>query len=107
MQTGVDLVSKSGHALEAITGRVEEINQIISGIAAAAAQQSAGLGEISSAVNEMDSITQQNAHMVEDTSSQVGKLTDEVSHRNESLSGFRTGDRRAETAAPDRGRHAA
>ena len=108
VQTGVDLVSKSGSALEAIIGRVEEINQIIGGIAAAAGQQSAGLGEISAAVNEMDSITQQNAHMVEDTSAQVAKLTGEVSRLNESLQGFRTrGADRAETASRDRGRHAA
>ncbi len=108
VQTGVELVSKSGGALETIIGRVEEINQIIGSIAAAAAQQSAGLGEISSAVNEMDSITQQNAHMVDDTSAQVAKLTGEVSRLNESLQGFRTRETHGVSETSERsGRQAA
>ena len=92
VQTGVDLVSKSGSALESITGRIEEINRIISGIAAAASEQSSGLGEVSTAVNEMDSITQQNAHMVEDTSGQITNLTAEVSRLTDSLRGFKVGN---------------
>jgi methyl-accepting chemotaxis protein len=108
VQTGVDLVSKSGTALETIIGRVEEINQIIGGIAAAAGEQSAGLGEISSAVNEMDSITQQNAHMVDATTTQITKLTGEVARLNESLQGFRTQEKpRAESRSANAGRHAA
>ncbi|TDH38082.1 globin-coupled sensor protein [Pseudohoeflea suaedae] len=92
VKTGVELVSKSGTALENIIGRVEEINQIIGSIASAASEQSSGLGEISSAVNEMDSITQQNAHMVDETSGQINKLTGEVERLTTSLRGFKTRD---------------
>ncbi|MBA67662.1 MAG: globin-coupled sensor protein [Rhizobiales bacterium] len=97
VKTGVDLVSRSGTALESIIGRVEEINEIIRSIAAAAGEQSSGLGEISSAVNEMDSITQQNAHMVDDTSGQISKLTSEVSRLTDSLRGFKTRGERTES----------
>ena len=92
VKTGVELVSKSGSALENITGRVEEINKIIGSIASAASEQSSGLGEISSAVNEMDSITQQNAHMVDETSGQINKLTGEVERLTASLRDFKTRD---------------
>jgi Methyl-accepting chemotaxis protein len=89
VRTGVDLVNQSGNSLNDIIGRVEELNGIISGIAAATGEQSSGLGEISAAINEMDTITQQNATMVDETSTRIGKLSGEVERLTESLHGFR------------------
>ncbi|NBB15102.1 HAMP domain-containing protein [Caulobacter sp. SLTY] len=64
---GVELVDRAGKALMRIAGRVAEVDSLVSAIAAASREQALGLGEVSSAVSQMDQITQQNAAMVEET----------------------------------------
>jgi methyl-accepting chemotaxis protein len=90
VQSGVGLVNSAGDALQNITIRIEEINTIVGKIALAAADQSGGLKEVSTAVGSMDSITQQNAAMVEETSAQTQTLRDEVERLVGALRGFKT-----------------
>jgi methyl-accepting chemotaxis protein len=92
VQTGVTLVNRSGESLSGIIKRIQELEQIISGIAAATGEQSSGLGEVSSAIGQMDMITQQNANMVDQTSTQIKALSDEVERLTTALRGFRTRD---------------
>jgi len=62
---GVDLVSRTGEALDGIVGRVAQIEGLVSEISASAQEQSSGLAQVNIAVNQMDQVTQQNAAMVE------------------------------------------
>jgi methyl-accepting chemotaxis protein len=64
---GVRLVDQTGAALGRITGFVSEIDTKVDAIATSSREQSVGLQEISSAVNSIDQMTQQNAAMVEET----------------------------------------
>jgi methyl-accepting chemotaxis protein len=64
---GVALVDQTGAALLRIVEQVSKINTLISGIAASSQEQSTALHEVSTAVNQMDQVTQQNAAMVEET----------------------------------------
>jgi methyl-accepting chemotaxis protein len=106
VQTGVTLVNKSGASLGDIIERVHELDKIIQGIAAATSQQSSGLAEISSAIGDMDAITQQNATMVDGTSHQIIDLTNEVEKLNAALERFRTGGHVAQAAHMAKGRAA-
>jgi methyl-accepting chemotaxis protein len=63
---GVTLVGKAGEALGNITGRVNEISKLVTGIASSAEEQATGLGEINTGVIQLDRVTQQNAAMVEE-----------------------------------------
>ncbi|MDX2205112.1 MAG: methyl-accepting chemotaxis protein [Hyphomicrobiaceae bacterium] len=63
---GVTLVNQTGQALERIVAQVREINEIVIGIAASAKEQATGIGEVNTAINQMDQMTQQNATMVEE-----------------------------------------
>lgn len=92
VQSGVSLVNGAGEALQKIITRIDEINAIVSKIAHAAVDQSGGLKEVSTAVGSMDSITQQNAAMVEETSAQTQTLREEVERLVGSLRGFKTRD---------------
>ena len=67
VKSGVRLVGETGTALDQIEAFVSAIDGNIDAIATAAAEQSVGLQQISSAVNELDQMTQQNAAMVEET----------------------------------------
>jgi methyl-accepting chemotaxis protein len=69
---GVSLVGETGQALARITGKVGEIDSLVSGIAAAAKDQAHRLAEINSAANEMDMSTRQNAALAEEMTS-VGR----------------------------------
>jgi methyl-accepting chemotaxis protein len=64
---GVDLVRKTGEALQTVTESVGRVSGRISEIAQAAEQQSASLGEIDTALGELDQVTQRNAAMFEQT----------------------------------------
>ncbi|CAN7658010.1 methyl-accepting chemotaxis protein [Rhizobium sp. LjRoot30] len=67
VSAGVRLVGETGASLDQIEGFVAAIDSNVDAIATAAAEQSVGLQQISSAVNDIDQMTQQNASMVQET----------------------------------------
>jgi methyl-accepting chemotaxis protein len=77
VSSGVGLVGDAGKALGRIAGQFVKIDVVIAEIAASAQQQSAALGEVNSAVNQMDQVTQQNAAMVEQTAAASAHLASE------------------------------
>ncbi|MEP0963630.1 MAG: methyl-accepting chemotaxis protein [Roseobacter sp.] len=78
VNAGVDLVDKTGEALSAIVTSVSEISKRVSTIAASSREQSVGLNEINSSVNDLDHVTQQNAAMFEETTAASHALTSEA-----------------------------
>jgi len=74
VQHGVKLVGNTGMALKTIEDYIVAINQHMESIATSAREQSAGLKEVNTAVNQMDQVTQQNAAMVEETSAAGAQL---------------------------------
>lgn len=97
VQHGVQLVGETGRALETIVTEVQEINRHVSAIVEAAQEQSAGLQQINTAVNQMDQDTQKNAAMVEETTAATHSLSREVSSLNELLTMFKLSGRARET----------
>jgi methyl-accepting chemotaxis protein len=75
---GVSLVGETGHALGRIISQVNEINAVVSEIAASAKEQTTGLAEVTSAVSQMDQVTQQNVAMVEASRAASHALSDET-----------------------------
>ncbi|KAK0358158.1 hypothetical protein LTR94_036552, partial [Friedmanniomyces endolithicus] len=63
VQSGVQLVSETGRALQRIIGRISEISDLVGTITTSAEQQATGLQQVNTAVSEMDGVTQQNAAM--------------------------------------------
>jgi methyl-accepting chemotaxis protein len=89
---GVDLVGKTGEALQQMVAQVEQIDQLVSDIAASAKEQATGLNEVNSAVNQMDQVTQQNAAMVEQSTAAAHALRGEAGELRRLLGQFRTGE---------------
>ncbi|MGP4686134.1 methyl-accepting chemotaxis protein [Agrobacterium pusense] len=92
VQQGVQLVGDTGKALVTIVSEVQEINRHVVSIVEAAQEQSSGLQQINTAVNQMDQDTQKNAAMVEETNAASHSLAKEVASLNQLLSQFRLGD---------------
>ncbi|MGD9477725.1 methyl-accepting chemotaxis protein [Shinella sp. G-2] len=92
VSVGVKYVQETGSALSDIEHRVVTINERIHAIATAAREQATGLQEISTAINQMDQVTQHNAAMVEETSAATHKLKGEADGLADLVARFRTGD---------------
>ncbi|CUH51203.1 methyl-accepting chemotaxis protein [Shimia marina] len=69
VNAGVDLVHKTGTALESIVQRVTHISDLVAEMAEGTAEQAAGLGEINSGVSHIEEVTQHNATMAQDVNS--------------------------------------
>lgn len=78
VQSGVRLVTATGDALSHIEGHVMKINDLVHSIAVASREQSTGLAEVNTAVNQMDQVTQKNAAMVEESTAGTNRLDNEV-----------------------------
>jgi len=95
---GVSLVENSGEALRQIVTEVTEVSDLMDEIAEAAARQASGLSEISEMVTSMDTTTQQNAAMVEESTASSRNLSAETERLFNQLSFFELG--RGQPAAP-------
>ncbi|MDS7595032.1 methyl-accepting chemotaxis protein [Agrobacterium tumefaciens] len=92
VQEGVQLVGETGKALELIVTDVQEINRHVAAIAESAQEQSSGLQQINTAVNQMDQDTQKNAAMVEESTAASHGLAREASSLNQQLAQFKLSD---------------
>ncbi|MGJ8544803.1 MAG: methyl-accepting chemotaxis protein [Sulfitobacter sp.] len=99
VQEGVDLVDRTGDALSAIVESVTEIANRVSNIATSAREQSAGLAEINQAMSELDSVTQQNAAMFEETTAASHALTSEADALAAAVAQFTLGEVSVKLAA--------
>lgn len=90
VNSGVDLVAKTGETLNQITTGVFEIDGVVSRIADAARDQAMTLGEVSTAVNQMDMVTQQNAAMVEETTAATRTLAEQTSELTQLAAKFKS-----------------
>ena len=89
---GVKLVGQTGEALRRIVAEVVEVDALVTEIAASAHEQSTGLAEVNTAVNQMDQVTQQNAAMVEQSTAASHALANEASALASLVSRFRIGE---------------
>ncbi|WEZ84715.1 methyl-accepting chemotaxis protein [Rhizobium sp. 32-5/1] len=95
--TGVKLVQETGVVLGHIEASVLKINDHIHSIAVAAREQSTGLSEVSTAINQMDQVTQQNAAMVEEANAATHKLSSEADSLARLVSQFKVDQTHAQT----------
>ena len=99
---GVDLVGETGRSLERIVSQVTEINGIVADIAASAQEQATALGEVNTAVNQMDQVTQQNAAMVEESTAASHTLAQDAQSLADLVARFKTGASADESPRPRR-----
>ena len=95
VETGVKLVGDTGDSLSGIVAKVLEISDLVGEIAASAQEQAGGLNEVNAAVNQMDTVTQQNAAMVEESTAASHSLAVETAELTRLVSQFDIGARTA------------
>jgi methyl-accepting chemotaxis protein len=95
VQRGVGLVDKAGKALQSIVTEVEEVSVHVAEIAASAKEQSTGITEINHAIHQLDSVTQQNAAMFEETTAASQVLAVEATTLTGTVGAFSTEEQEA------------
>ncbi len=90
VERGVTLVTDTGTSLSDIIESVMKINEVVGSIALAAEEQSTGLVEVNTAVDEMDQTTQQNASMVEQATAATQHLASQSRELAQLVSTFIT-----------------
>ena len=77
---GSALVARAGSTMDEVVSSVQRVSQIMREITAAGDEQSAGIEQINRAVTEMDTVTQQNAALVEEAASAADALKQQAAH---------------------------
>ncbi len=89
---GSKLVDESGRMLSEIVGAVKKVTDIVSEIAAASQEQSAGIEQVNKAMMSMDEVTQQNAALVEEAAAAAEALTQQATTLNDLMAKYKVGN---------------
>lgn len=98
IENGNSLVGKSGETMKDIVNSIKRVNDIMSEIASASAEQSTGIEEISNAVSQMDEMTQQNAALVEEAAAAAESLQSQADQLTQRVAAFRVDNHETNSA---------
>lgn len=90
--SGAQLVRSAGDTMREIVSSVAKVTDVIGEISAGAKEQSSGIGQINTAVAEMDTMTQQNAAMVQESTTAAANMRRHAEHLNQLINSFVLGD---------------
>jgi methyl-accepting chemotaxis protein len=86
---GSKLVGQAGETMEEVVASVKRVTDIMSDIASASAEQSAGIEQVNLSIIEMDGMTQQNAALVEEAAAAFQSLQDQAAELQRVVSIFK------------------
>ncbi|MEI7255745.1 methyl-accepting chemotaxis protein [Dickeya dadantii] len=97
---GSTLVAEAGQTMESIVNSVSRVNDIMGEISSASEEQSRGIEQISRAITELDSTTQQNAALVSQSSSAANTLEEQAMLLEKLVATFRLSESSTPSARP-------
>ncbi|WP_227368872.1 methyl-accepting chemotaxis protein [Halomonas sp. M20] len=99
-ESGAKMVKGAAQTMQDILKGIERVSDMISEISAGTKEQSEGISQINLAVTELDTITQQNASMVQQSNTAAEMMSDESRQLSELLASFKLGFEQKTTPAP-------
>ncbi|MCI2290152.1 methyl-accepting chemotaxis protein [Enterobacter sp. I4] len=91
-QDGMNLVEKASGLINGMVGNVEEMDVILREIRQASHEQTEGISQINSAIGLIDSTTQQNSALVEESVAAAASLNEQAMHLKELVRVFRVSE---------------
>ncbi|EOG1984308.1 TPA: methyl-accepting chemotaxis protein [Proteus mirabilis] len=85
---GRELVNKTGEHIQEIVTSITKVSDIMQGISIASEEQKAGIKQIAVAINQMDSVVQQNAALVEQGATSTMMLDEKAQNLTDKVSIF-------------------
>ncbi|MBA2672242.1 MAG: hypothetical protein H0U68_00995 [Ramlibacter sp.] len=99
VEAGTKLVDAAGSTMGEIVASVKRVSDLIAEIAAASQEQSSGIGQVNTAVAQMEQVVQQNASLVEEATAAAESMKDQSAALLQMMSRFQLGGRQGgETA---------
>jgi methyl-accepting chemotaxis protein len=89
VETGSKLVGDAGSTMTDIVTQVRRVADLMGELSAAAVEQTAGIGQVSTAVGQLDQVTQQNAALVEESAAAADSLKQQAAKLSEVVGVFR------------------
>jgi methyl-accepting chemotaxis protein len=77
-EKGARVVQQAGQAMGEIVSTAERVRCLLADVAVASREQTAGVAQSAQAVQQLDSVTQQNASLVEETANAASALNDQA-----------------------------
>ena len=87
-EEGAAQVRAAGETMDEIVASVTRVTDVLGEITAATGEQSDGIGQVNVAVSELDRMTQQNAALVEESTTAAEQLKDQADRLTEAVAGF-------------------
>ena len=91
---GAREINQATTTMARVVTQVEQVTDLMGQIAAASREQSAGIGQVSQTVTQMDQTTQRNAALVEEASASARLMQQHVRGLREAVAVFGQGERR-------------
>ena len=89
VEAGTRLVGEAGSTIGEVVANAQRVADIIAEITAATGEQSGGVGQVHTAINQLDQMTQQNAALVEQSSAAAQSLQDQAQRLTQAVQVFR------------------
>ena len=86
---GSERVSQAGESMQRIISTVKQVSELMAEIALSTGEQSRGIEQINQAVAQMDTVTQQNAALVEEASAAAHSLKEQSQLLEETVAVFK------------------
>jgi len=86
---GTDLVQQAGSSIDAVVNAIQNVTTTMGQITHATEDEHASIARVAQTVRQMDSATQQNAALVEESAAAAGSLSDQAQHLLQLISVFK------------------
>ncbi|WP_241051322.1 methyl-accepting chemotaxis protein [Achromobacter xylosoxidans] len=89
VEGGTRQADEAGSTMREVVDSVRQAAVLVHEIASASAEQSTGIGQVNQAVAQMDTVTQQNAALVEQAAAAAGSMQDQASRLSQQVRRFK------------------
>jgi methyl-accepting chemotaxis protein len=100
VDAGSQLVAQAGDTMQDVVRSVQQVGGIIGEISLASREQSQGIEQVNLAIMQMDTVTQQNAALVEEAAAAAAALSEQAAALSHAVGVFRTPNMAATQVAP-------
>jgi methyl-accepting chemotaxis protein len=100
VKNGATLVQRAGTTMDEVVASVRRVTDIMGEITSASREQSLGIDQVNEAISQMDTVTQQNAALVEEAAAAAASMQDQAARLADVAGMFKLGDAGFAPVAP-------
>ncbi|HTE39878.1 MAG TPA: methyl-accepting chemotaxis protein [Steroidobacteraceae bacterium] len=95
VDNGFQLVNTAGKTIEGVVGQARTVTHLVNTIATATSEQSSGIGQINEAIAQLDKMTQQNAVLVQQSTTSAESLRQQAARLVDVVGVFKLSEQEA------------